>query len=302
MAKPLDFNALFDADFLARMQRFSLRLEQAQKGGRLAEQKTRARGQGLEFADFKPYAAGDDLRAIDWHIYRRMGRLFVRVFEEQQDLPVYFLVDQSDSLFLEQPPRINSALRCVLALSAITLSQHDSVGLFSFAETLQTQLRSVSGKTNLIRLAKMLCQCQPQGQTALASSLRQLADLPLRSGLVVLVSDFFEPEGIAPVFEALARLRHKLLLVQLVRQRDADPSLDPHISGELCIEDCESGQQTQLTISNQILAKYQQLYRDFDRQIDTSARELGALRIKIDTDQELLGQLTALFEAGGLKL
>ena len=96
---------LFDPAFLSRLEAFTLRLPFAKRGRRLAEQRTSARGQGTDFKDFKPYVPGDDLRTIDWNIYARLGKTFVRVFEEHHDLPVHILVDCSHSMFVEDPLR-----------------------------------------------------------------------------------------------------------------------------------------------------------------------------------------------------
>ncbi len=137
------FERLFDPVFLDRVNAFALRIAAAQKGGRLADQRTAARGQGSDFADFKPYVAGDDLRAIDWNIYSRLGKAFVRVFEERQDLPVYLMVDVSRSMFVETPPRINAAMRTALALAAMALGQHDSVSLMPFSDGMAMQLRGL---------------------------------------------------------------------------------------------------------------------------------------------------------------
>lgn len=302
MTERISFDTLFDPDFLSRLQGFSLRLAQVQKGGRLAEQKTTARGQGLEFADFKPYVAGDDLRAIDWNIYQRLGRLFVRVFEEKQDLPVYFLIDVSNSMFAETPARINTALKTVLALSSIVLGQHDSVGLFPFSEQLQTQIKAISGRNNLIRIAQMLCDYTPQGQTALATALHHLSNFKLRQGLVVVVSDFFEDQGLDPVMDALKNVRHQLLLVQLTRKQDADPRLDPQLEGDLLIEDSENAKRTELTITDDLLRHYLEAYQRFEQQLTDFTNDYGATRIRIDSDQDVLEQLSGLFKAGGLIL
>lgn len=302
MTAAVTFERLFDPDFLARLQPFSLRLAQAQKGGRLADQRTTARGQGSDFADFKPYVAGDDLRAIDWNIYRRLGRVFVRVFEERQDLPVYLLVDQSGSLFAESPPRIVAALRTALALAAVALGQHDAVGLFSFAQRLTLQFKALSGRGNLVRVARALAEATPQGGTALAAALEQLAAMKLRRGLVVVVSDFFDPAGIAPVLQALRLLPHRLLLVQLTRPCDAEPTLHPQLRGEVLIEDGEGGAGTELSVTPDLLARYRQAYRDFDQALTGFAAGHGAGLARLDADADVLDQLTALFGGGELRL
>ncbi|PPT77554.1 hypothetical protein XaplCFBP3122_06245 [Xanthomonas arboricola pv. populi] len=301
-APRLSFEALFDAGFLQRLQGLSLRVAQAQKGGRLAEQRTSARGQGTEFADFKPYVAGDDLRAIDWNIYRRLGRLFVRVFEERQDLPVYFLVDVSDSMFLERPPRIDAALRTTLALASIVLDQHDAVSLLPFSERMSLQARSLSGRGNVMRVARLLAGYEPAGGTGLVAALEHLGGLGLRRGLVVVVSDFFDPAGIEAVTAALRRLPHRLLLVQLAKAHDADPALHPALHGDVLIDDGESGTAVELSLDADMLARYRQAYAAFERQLVDFGRTRAAGLLRIDADRDVLQQLTGLFGAGELRL
>lgn len=293
---------LFDPDFLNRLQQFSLKLSQAQKGGRLAEQKTSAKGQGLEFADFKPYVAGDDLRAIDWNLYQRLGRLFVRVFEEQQDMPVYFLLDLSNSMFAETPPRIFAALKTTLALSAIALGQHDSVSLFPFSGQMNMQLKALSGKNNIMRLAGHLAEYQAQEHTALAESVQQLASLKLRQGLAVIVSDFFDPAGIDVVISSIRQLRHKILLVQLTRNYDADPLLHPDMHGDIRLDDAESGHYTDLSITTELITRYKSIYQTFNQNLSEFAGSYGAGLIRLDAADDVLAQLTVLFESGGLTL
>ncbi|QVK21984.1 DUF58 domain-containing protein [Shewanella dokdonensis] len=192
----IDPQMLFDPELLSRIEHLTLSVRNVQLGGRLAEQRTRARGQGLEFADFKPYVAGDDLRAIDWNSYRRLGKVFVRLFEEPQAMPVYFLVDLSASMFSEaQSPRIHAALRCAMALSAIVLSQHDSVAVFALGQQAAQIQRSLSGRGSLPRLAQQLSQVQMLPEANLAAAVQQFASMPLRRGLVVLLSDFLVPKA-----------------------------------------------------------------------------------------------------------
>lgn len=293
---------LFDADFVEQVQQFSLRVAQAGKGGRLAEQKTSARGQGLEFADFKPYVAGDDLRAIDWNIYRRLGRVFVRVFEEQQDLPVYILLDLSASMYVEQPARIAAAKQAALALGAIALNQHDAVTLLPFSSKLNMQHKGMSGKHQLLRLATLLGECEQQQQTSLADVLQEFAGLPLRQGLVVVVSDFFDNQGIEPVIDALGLVRHRMLLVQLTQPWDSDPTLFPELSGDVRLQDCETAQFAELQVTPAVIAQYQAAYQAFNQQLSTMAQGRGAGLLRLNASEAVLPQLATLFGQGGLQL
>lgn len=303
MASQLTINELFDPEFLSALQNFTLRLSRIQKGGRLAEQKSTARGQGLEFADYKGYVPGDDLRAIDWNIYNRLGKIFVRVFEEQQDLPVYFLVDVSSSMFLESTPRIHAALRTTLALSAIALSQHDSIGLFPFAEEMQIKVKSSSGKRNIMRTAQHLVDLEEQqGGTSLATSITHLANIRLRQGLVVIISDFFDEEGLDKVIAAMKQLRHRILLVQMTQPWDADPEQNPELYGDVRLQDCESDAMAEVTITPAIIHRYKEIYQQFNQQLEDFAKSYSAGFTRIDASGDVLKQLTKLFESGGLQL
>ena len=295
MPQQLSFDELFDADFLQALQQFSLRVGRVAPAGRLAEQKSRDRGIGLEFTDFKPYVPGDDLRSVDWNIYRRLGRLFVRVFEEQQDLPFYVLVDRSSSMYLENPPRINAALRTALALSSVALHNSDSVGLYSFSEALEVHVRSTSGKGRLMTLARQLAEFGEHRETELAASVEQVNNYRLRAGLLIVISDFFEPAGLSRVTEMLRNSRHRLLLVQLVRESDARPTLLSDLRGDVRLTDCETSVSVDLTVEPAVLARYREIYQEFNNTLETFANSRSAGLVRMDVEQPVLTQLGELF-------
>jgi len=173
----LNFHELFDSQFMKSLQRLRLRARRAVRMGRYAQQRSKDPGHGLEFKDFRPYIAGDDLRSVDWNIYRRLGKLVVKVFEEQKDLPLYLLPDVSASMFMEQPPRIHAAQRAALAVAAVSLGQHDSVGLFPFAEDLQIRVKSKSGKSSLMLFAQHLSELTARRDTHISVAIRHFCSL-----------------------------------------------------------------------------------------------------------------------------
>ncbi|MYF38928.1 MAG: DUF58 domain-containing protein, partial [Gammaproteobacteria bacterium] len=216
----LTFDELFDSEFLSALEVFDLRIKRFIRQGRHGEQLSHDRGFGQEFKDFKAYVPGDDLRAVNWSIYQRLGRLFVHVFEEYQDLPVYLLVDLSKSMFLEEPPRIVAGLRTALALGAIASGQHDIVSLFSFSDNLDMQTKPISSKGQLIVLARQMAELDELDQTNLSDVLDELSHQKLRRGLLVVISDFFDPAGIEAIDDAIRKVRHKILLIQLTKEED----------------------------------------------------------------------------------
>lgn len=296
MAPPMDVNELFDPEFLESLSRLRMLARRVARGGRHAEQRSLDLGTGIEFRDFRPYSPGDDFRAIDWNIYRRLGRVFLRLFEELEDLPVYLLPDVSRSMYLEQPPRARAGLRCGLALASIALNHHDTVGLFPFSDDLAIALRPQGGKGRLMRFAEAMAAQEPGGVTSLESSLRRFSALKLRSGLAVIISDFFDPDGVESVIAALKTLRHKLLLVQLVRDVDRDPK----VTGDLRLLDCETGTTEDVSATAAVLNHYREAYDRFQERLSEFVRQRNAGLLRLDVDAEVVPQLATLFETGSL--
>jgi uncharacterized protein (DUF58 family) len=285
---------LFDSQFLESLQHLKLVARRVPAGGRFAEQRSADLGHGIEFRDFRPYAPGDDLRGVDWNIYRRLGRVFLRLFEEFEDLPLYLMPDVSRSAFLESPPRALAGLRCALALAAVSLGQHDQVGVFPFSDDLNVLVRPQSGKRRVLSFAQRLAEVEPGGRTDLVRSLRRLGGMRLRHGLLVIVSDFFDPAGIDAVLEALGHVRHRLLLVQLVRDSDRDP----RIQGEVRLRDCETGEVEDVSVTGQVLESYRAAFTRFETAIADFARRRNAGLLRLDVESEVVPQLASLFESG----
>ena len=289
---------LFDPEFLAAVSRLRILARRVPRGGAHAEQRSRKQGAGMEFRDYRGYVAGDDLRAIDWNIYRRLGRVFLRLFEEFEDLPVYVAPDVSKSMFFggaaDAQPRAHAALRAAFALAVTSLNHHDSVGLFPFADELRIAMQPRSGSGRTMRIAQALSRQEPGGETDFRKSLGKFSRMQLRPGLLVVVSDFFDPGGIQAVRESLRRTRHRLLLVQMVRKSDRDPQL----LGDLLLRDCESGVEHDVSVTAEVLAAYRRAYTEFEEGLHEFALQQRAGLVAIDVDEPVVGQLSTIFASG----
>ncbi len=296
----IPFDTLFDPDFLTSLSRLSIAAHRVARGGRYGERLSQDLGTGIQFKDYRPYSAGDDLRAIDWNIYRRLGKVFLRLYEEQQDLPLYLMPDVSDSMFLEPTPRALTALRCTLALATISLNHHDSAGLFPFAEQMEVRFTSMSGKASTMSFAEHLARLTPprdHARTSLAAAIRQLSTLNLRRGLLVVISDFFDPGGLELVSDALRTIRHRLLFVQLARHSDAEPDLQ----GDVRLTDCETGDVADVTMTPTVLSRYRDAYARFNQELaDLAKRHHGGLW-RLDVEADLVEQLFTLLASGSLR-
>lgn len=290
---------LLDPAFIERAQALRIIARRVAPGGRWADQRSLDRGTGLEFRDYRPYAVGDDLRAIDWNIFRRLGRVVIRLFEELEDLPIYLLPDLSRSMWLENPPRAHAALRTIVGLASIGLDQHDAVGVFPFGEELEISMRPRSGRGRLMEIAAALQQTAEDApsrrrRTNLPSALAQLRGLGLREGLAVIVSDFFDPAGVEAMIAQLKRLRHRTLLIAVTRSEDREPQLD----GDLLLRDCETNEAIDVSVTADVRRRYREAYDAHMGALAAFCQTRRGGFLTIDADQDALDQLASLFEGG----
>ena len=285
---------LFPADFVAAVSRMRLTAGLVPRGGRHAEHGSAQMGAGMEFRDFRAYMPGDDIRRIDWNLYQRSGKLFLRLFEEERDLPVYILLDCSDSMFLEDPPRANAAKQAAAILIGAALNQHDRPVLYPFGETLNEGFPAIPNTRALPAVLERLAAIGPAGPTNLRAVLHRLNSLRLRRGVVAIVSDFFDPAGITAQVESLHGMPHKLLLIQLGRESDANPQLD----GELSLVDCETGRDLRVTVTPKAIEAYQKAFADFQETLLEFAGKRRAGFISLDADGDVLEQFMNLFAGG----
>jgi uncharacterized protein (DUF58 family) len=290
---------LFDPEFLGALEHLRMLARRVPAGGRAGEQRSRARGGGVEFTDVRAYVPGDDFRKIDWHLLQRLDKLFLRLYLQDEDLPVYFLLDQSRSMARESKPgrsRSRTARQAVAALAYVGLNHMDRVYAFPFADSEMQPLPGLAGKAAFHRMLAFLAALPASGGTGLVEALARFAQRRLRRGLCVVVSDFFDPRGLEPVLPVLQQIRHQLLFLRPVQPGEDRPDL----RGELQLVDCESGETLPVGVDDGLLDRHQQAYRQFEATLDATATRLGAGIARLRTDLPTVPQLTSLFPHGVL--
>src|SRR5262249_2344470 len=186
---------LFDDRFLNKLEHLSFISKRLLAGELMAERKSRKRGSGLEFADYRSYVSGDDFRHLDWKAYLRLNRLILKLFEEEQDLPIYFFVDSSQSMNFGRPAKLDYARRVAAALCYIGLANLDRVNLISFADGVKDELPPQKGKGRIFKIFRFLTDAAPSGKTNSKASFSAYCTKARRRGLAVVVSDFLDHEG-----------------------------------------------------------------------------------------------------------
>jgi uncharacterized protein (DUF58 family) len=288
----------FDETFLRRLESLRVVTKRASLGQLRAERRSRRVGAGIEFADHRDYVAGDDLRTLDWNLYGRMERLLVRLFEEDEDLAIDVLVDASASMGLGAPTKLDLALQIGAALAYVGLANLDRVAVTVVGETLGEGLPPARGKSNVLPLLRFLDGVEARGRTALATAARELLARRRRHrrGLVVLISDFYDPAGHREALDLLRYGRLEIVVIQVSAPEEAHPPL----RGDVTVRDVETGEERDVTISPRALAAYERRHAALVRGLDAFCRERGVPSFAVTSDEAFDAVVLRVFRAGGL--
>lgn len=244
--------SLREPEFLRSLERLSLISRRAYAGTLKGEKKSTRRGTSVEFADYRDYVPGDDLRYLDWNAYGRLDKLLLKLFVEEEDLRVYLLVDRSTSMRFGDPPKFDYARQLTAALAYIALAGLDRVTLASFGGELDPGLRPLRGKGNVLRIFDALEQMAPDGGTEFGRSLSRFAAQHRTPGLCVVVSDFLTPTGYERGLTALLARKFDIVALQVL----APEELNPAVVGDLKLRDSETGEEREITVSDSLLRRY----------------------------------------------
>src|SRR5690348_1588677 len=210
----------FDADFLKRLERLHLIAKRLSWMGAKGEHPSSRKGFSLEFSDYRTYERGDDLRYVDWNIYRRLDRLLLKVFTAEEELNVYLLVDTSRSMAEGDPVKIDYARRVAAAFGYIALKNLDRVGGASFSSALHVPLTLGRGRKQTLTMFDFLGRLSCAGETDMRSAARSFTRLFSQPGLAIIISDLFDPAGWRAAVEELARKKHQVIVIHIVDEQE----------------------------------------------------------------------------------
>lgn len=271
---------LLTPDLLRRLEQFQLLAARRAKSSAKGERRSRARGQSVEFADYRTYVHGDDFRYLDWNLYGRLERLFLKLYEEERELPVRIFLDASESMTFGEPRKFDFARQVAAALGYVALSGFDRVSVVPFPTltarnspeggsvdpaTLSAEsaacgaLRSVRGKKSAIQFFQNLSALTAGGPANLNEALRRGALEARQAGVAVVLSDFLDPAGYEAGLSALVGRGFQVDLVQIL----APEELSPVTFGDLRLVDAETGGLQDVTFGRFRMKAYQQMVQNF---------------------------------------
>jgi uncharacterized protein (DUF58 family) len=265
-----DSEPLLSPALLAQLERLELVSRKIFRGRLKGERRSTRKGQSVEFADFRNYVPGDDLRFIDWNTYARLDRLFLKMFMEEEDLHFYAVIDSSASMDFGQPTKLYYAKQLAAALGFIALVRGDRVKIQALGRTAGLAAPVLRGRRSLWRMLEHLEGLQPNEPVPLSEGLKHFCLQNSGKGIVVLISDLMDKEGYEAAIRYLLAQDMDIYVVHVLSAEE----LDPDLQGDLRLIDCEDGDVAEVTVTGPLLTRYKQTLNAFVN----SAREFCTRR------------------------
>lgn len=270
---------LFDREFLAKLEHLALVARRLYRGETRGSHGSPRRGASPDFADHRDYQPGDDFRTIDWNIHARLDRLFVKLYQEEEDLGVHLLVDASGSMGFGSPPKIDYARRVAAALGYLALHALDRVGVTTFTAGLGGSLAPRRGRRQAFHLLEYLSGVASGGATDVGDALRDYALRSRSPGLAVVLSDLLGSPGWE---RGLAALRYRRFDVVLVQVLDPD-DIEPGAAGPTRLVDRETGRALRLDVDATVRAAYRGRLAAFHDAVERTCLRSGIEYLRAGT-------------------
>jgi uncharacterized protein (DUF58 family) len=294
--RPAARDDLFDEEFQRKLEYLSIVARRLYSGRTRAERRSKKTGSGIEFADHRQYTPGDDFRYLDWNVYQRHGRLLLRLFEEEEDLAVYVLLDCSRSMSIGNPPKLDYGKRIAAAVSYIALSNLDRVGVLSFTHGMSARLAPTRGKNRIFKVFQFLRPLEAEGKTNLGDAMRTFVAQNKRRGIAVLISDLYDPAGFEEGINQLRWGKFEPYVLQIF-----DPiEVRPPLHGDVLLLDHETGEAREVTVTPRILERYATAHDAYRKRIEDFCGEKQVPYFALETTVPFDEAILRVLRRGGM--
>jgi uncharacterized protein (DUF58 family) len=273
---------LFDEAFLRRLEQLELASRRLTAGRMKGERRSVRRGQSVEFADYRNYAAGDDLRQLDWNVYARLERLFIKLFVEEEDVTVHVLVDASRSMDFGEPNKLVFARRAAAALAYLGLAHLDRVSVAFLGDGRASTLRPLRGKSRVFEVFRFLSEPRRERLTGLAAAAREYAGRLRGRGPLILVSDLMDP-GYLDALRDLAGTRCQLSVLHVLSPEELDPEVPP----DARLVDNETDAGIDVTGDDDLVDRYRARLAEWQAEIGGFVARRGGSYVVVPSDLDL---------------
>ncbi|MCG9129648.1 DUF58 domain-containing protein [Candidatus Poribacteria bacterium] len=270
-------------NYLNKLDQLRIQSRKTYSGKYRGERRSKNRGTGIEFTDYRHYEPGDDLRYLDWNVYARLEKPFIKLFQADEELSVSILIDISQSMSFGQPSKLEYAKLIASVLGYITLTNTDRVSVYTLSDQLSKVVPSIYGKSQFICIERALSPIQAQGLTNLNVCLKHLSNFQPKVGVVVIVSDFLDSNGYTEGISTLLGRGFTVSLIHL-QSREEIELLPP---GDWQIEDSESGEKKEITINDDTFDFFQEEMESFRNTLKIFCKQNAINYLNLSTQMEI---------------
>ena len=255
----IDSSALLSPELLAKLENFELVSRKIFRGRMKGERRSPRKGQSVEFADFRNYVPGDDLRFVDWNTYARLEKLFLKMFLEEEDLHFYALIDASASMDFGEPTKLRYAVQLAAALGFVGLVRGDRVKIETLGQPAGRPAPVFRGRKSLWRMIKHLEEIQGGESVSLAEGVKNFCIRNTGRGIVVLLSDLMDKTGYEAALRYLLSRDLDVYVIQILSAAE----IDPDITGDLRLIDCEDADMAEVSVTPALMTRYKRTLAAF---------------------------------------
>jgi uncharacterized protein (DUF58 family) len=286
----------FDGDFLRKLEYLNVVARKILAGSLRADRQSPRRGTSAEFADHRSYAEGDDFRHVDWHLFGRLEELFIKRYREEENLHLTVLLDASRSMDLGVRNKLNYGLQVTAALAYIGMANMDCVNVLPFTDRLQEGLWKLKGRGKVFTLFDYLKTVDTGADTDLVKSFKEFVQRERRRGVVIVVSDFYDFDGIESALKFLKYPKNDIYVIHVVDEQEETPP----VRGDLRLVDSESGGFREINVTDAMLARYREAFSELMQRVESYCirSEIGYSRAntRVEFDELVLN----ILRRGGL--
>jgi uncharacterized protein (DUF58 family) len=307
--KPAADDDLFDDEFQRKLDYLAIVSRKVFAGRMRAERRTKKSGSGVEFADHRDYQPGDDFRYLDWNVYQRFERLLLRLYEEEEDLSIYLIVDASGSMAFgddgtsaalprrgqHQGAKLRYAKKVCAALAYVGLANLDRVSIVSTSDRVMDRMPQTRGKARIFKVFRFLRELEPAGVTDLGDALKGFVAQNKRRGLAVLISDLYDPAGFERGINVLRYNKFDPFVVHVVDAKEARPKLH----GDVLLYDCETGDEREVTVTGKVLDRFAEVHQAYMAEIERFCVSRQVPYIAADVATPFDEMILRVFRRGG---
>lgn len=287
---------IFDEELQRRLEYLAIVSRRIYSGRTRAERRSKKTGSGIEFADHREYVPGDDFRYLDWNVYQRHGRLLLRLFEEEEDLSVYVLLDTSRSMAFGSPPKIDYGKKLAAALAYITLAHLDRVSVLTFTDVMVGRLAPARGKNRIFGVFDFLRPVPADGRTDIADAMRTFVAQNKRRGVAVLISDLYDPAGFEDGINTLRYAKFEPYVIQVF-----DPvEVRPPLHGDVRLVDTETGEEREVTVTAKVLERYERVHGAYRKRIEEFCAQKNVPYFPVETTVPFDDAILGILRRGGM--